>query len=274
MMTPALIVDPAKCTKCGLCVKVCPIMLIAVGESGFPEMDPHRAPQCLECGQCALFCPAKANSLTFLRNEEMTDAASLKLPSKDEALNLLKTRRSTLRYKKEPVPKAVVDEIFGAVRMAPTAENSQKVRWVLSDDPKKTDEIRNLMLCWLRGEIFKDPVSQLALFGAQIIARAKQGEDILLRGAPQVALAVVPGDYEWPEDGAVALTYFELAAHGCGVGVCWGGFLTIAVRKFPELREFLGIKEDERICGAQMFGWPAAKPARQFPPRKLDITRV
>ena len=58
------------------------------------------------------------------------------------------------------------------------------------------------------------------------------------------------------------------------VGVCWGGFLTIAVRKFPELREFLGIKEDERVCGAQMFGWPAVRPARQFPPRKLDITRV
>ena len=85
---------------------------------------------------------------------------------------------------------------------------------------------------------------------------------------------VLPKDYEWQEDGAIALTYFELAAQACGVGACWGGFLTMAVRNFPELREFLGIKEDERVCGAQMFGWPAAKPVRLFPHRKLDVTRV
>jgi nitroreductase/NAD-dependent dihydropyrimidine dehydrogenase PreA subunit len=273
-MTPALIVDPSKCTKCGLCVKLCPASLLMFGDSGFPEMDAHRAPQCLECGHCAIFCPTKANSLTFLKDEELVPCSSLKTPSQEEGLNLLRTRRSIRRYKKETVPRETLDEIFSAVRMAPTACNYQKVRWVLSDDPKKTDEIRNLVLCWLRGEIFKDPVSELALAGAQMIARARQGEDLVLRGAPQVILAVLPKDYEWQEDGAIALTYFELAAQACGVGACWGGFLTMAVRNFPELREFLGIKEDERVCGAQMFGWPAARPVRLFPHRKLNVTRV
>ena len=51
-------------------------------------------------------------------------------------------------------------------------------------DPEKTKEITNLILCWLREEIFKDPTSQIAIIGASMIAKAKAGEDGLLRGAP------------------------------------------------------------------------------------------
>jgi len=101
-----------------------------------------------------------------------------------------------------------------------------------------------------------------------MIAKAKSGEDALLRGAPHVAVAVVPKDHRWPEDGAIALTYLELAAHGLGIGCCWGGYLTTAIRNFAPLREYLGIGEDEHICGAQMMGWPQILPLRQYPPRR------
>jgi nitroreductase len=135
-------------------------------------------------------------------------------------------------------------------------------------DPEKTKEITNLILCWLREEIFKDPTSQIAIIGASMIAKAKAGEDGLLRGAPHAVIAVVPKDHMWPEDASIALTYLELAAHAIGVGACWGGFLTSAVRNFKGLREYLGIGEDEHVCGAQMIGYPAIKPTRQFPPRR------
>ena len=125
----------------------------------------------------------------------------------------------------------------------------------------------------MREEIFKDPTSQLALLGAHMIAKAKEGTDGLLRGAPNAAIAVVPKSHRWPEDGTIALTYLELAAHSMGVGACWGGFLTMAVRNFAGLREFLEIAEDEHVCGAQMLGYPEIKPTRQFPPREdVNIT--
>ncbi len=270
---PAMIVDPSKCTKCGVCLKACPSGIVSFGDTGLPEMDVRLASNCIECGHCALFCPASANSLSFLSAEKMVPANTLEMPSERAALNLIKTRRSIRRFKDESVPKDVIAEIFEAVRMAPTASNSQPVRWIVAHDSSLTKEIVNLILCWMREEIFKNPTSPVALLGAHMIAKAREGEDGLLRGAPHAAIAVVPKSYRWPEDGSIALTYFELAAHGMGVGACWGGFLTMAVRKFAPLREFLGIGEDEHICGAQMFGYPALEPVRQFPTRKApDIT--
>ena len=265
---PSMTVDPSKCTKCGTCVKVCPAGIVKVGDTGLPEMDVRLAGRCIECGHCALFCPESANCLSFLKNDEMVASADLGMPSASEALNFLKTRRSIRRFKSEPLPQDVFDRIFEAVKNAPTASNRQPVRWIVSSDPEKTVKITNLILCWMREEIFKDPTSQIAIIGAAMIAKAKAGEYGLLRGAPHAVIAVVPKDHMWPEDASIALTYLELAAHAMVVGACWGGFLTAAVRNFKGLREYLGIGEDEHVCGAQMIGYPLIKPVRQFPPRK------
>lgn len=269
----SLIVDPAKCTRCGICSRICPVGIIRFGESGFPEMNSGMVQHCVKCGHCAMFCPECANSLSFLKNEELIKVSTLLVPSTEEAMNFLKTRRSIRRFLKEPVSRKVLTEIFDTVKMAPTACNDQPVRWIISEDPEKTKEITNLILCWMRGEIFKDPTSPFSLIAASMIAKAKSGEDGLLRGAPHAAVAVVPISHRWPEDGAIALTYLELASHAMGVGACWGGFLTAAVRSFRGLQEFLGILPNEHICGAQMMGYPEIKPVRQFPWRKeSDIT--
>lgn len=264
----SMTVDPAKCTRCGICVKVCPAGIVKFGESGLPEMDVRASANCIECGHCALFCPENANFLSFLKNEEMRAASVLKMPSAEEAINFIKTRRSIRSFKITPISPEVFDHIFDTVKFAPTASNRQPVRWIVSADPEKTKEITNLILCWMREEIFKDPTSRISLIGASMIAKAKAGEDALLRGAPHVAVAVVPKDHMWPEDASIALTYLELAAHAHGVGACWGGFLTAAIRNFEGLRDYLGISPDEHVCGAQMLGYPLLRPARQYPTRK------
>ena len=270
---PTLIVDPLKCTKCGICISVCPCGIIGFGETALPEIDARKAGSCVGCGHCTLFCPSSADSLSSLNPAELICASELEMPSESAAQNFLKTRRSVRRYKQEPLSKEVLTRIFDTVKMAPTACNDQPVRWIVSRDAQKTKQIVNLIICWMREEIFKDPTSQLALLGAHMIAKAKEGTDGLLRGAPNAAIAVVPKSHRWPEDGTIALTYLELAAHSMGVGACWGGFLTMAVRNFAGLREFLEIAEDEHVCGAQMLGYPEIKPTRQFPPREdVNIT--
>ena len=271
----SMTVDPAKCTRCGICVKVCPAGIVKFGESGLPEMDVRASANCIECGHCALFCPENANFLSFLKNEEMRAASVLKMPSAEEAINFIKTRRSIRSFKITPISPEVFDQIFDTVKFAPTASNRQPVRWIVSADPEKTKEITNLILCWMREEIFKDPTSRISFIGASMIAKAKAGEDALLRGAPHVAVAVVSKDHMWPEDASIALTYLELAAHAHGVGACWGGFLTAAIRNFEGLRECLGISSAEHVCGAQMLGYPQLSPKRQFPTRKpLNISWI
>lgn len=259
--------DPLKCTKCGICVKVCPSQLISIGEGGFPEMPRSLGGHCIECGHCELFCPSGAAHISCVKSAELVNSESIKLPSAEEALNFLRTRRSIRNFKEEAVPEDVVRRILDTVKSAPSACNAQTVRWIVSGSREKTHDITKLALEWLRGEIFKDPTSRLGILGVAIMAQAKQGRDVLLRAAPQAAIAVVPKDYGWPEDGSIALTYFELAAHALGVGACWGGFLTMAVRSYPELRKYLGINDSEHICGAQLFGWPSLTPVSQFAPR-------
>ena len=54
--------DKDKCLKCGLCVNICPMKAITMGEDGYCVMDNA----CVRCGQCVKVCPApeKARVLT------------------------------------------------------------------------------------------------------------------------------------------------------------------------------------------------------------------
>lgn len=49
-------VDLKKCTKCGVCVEVCPIGTIGMDERGPTAVSP----QCLACGHCVAICPSAA----------------------------------------------------------------------------------------------------------------------------------------------------------------------------------------------------------------------
>ena len=232
-------VNMEKCVKCGVCIKACPAGIVQWSDFGYPAVEEKRAGRCIGCGQCVMMCPSCADELSFMKDAQTVRAAELKLPSEEEALNLIMSRRSVRMFKDETIPRETFEKLFNVVRQAPTAVNSQNVRWIVTLDPAKTKEVTNLILCWFREEIFKNPTSRAALLGAGMIAKAKEGEDRLLK-------TVFPG----------------------GIGCCWGGYLTTAIRSFKGLREYLGIGEDEHVCGAQMMGYAALKPARLFAPRR------
>jgi nitroreductase len=95
-----------------------------------------------------------------------------------------------------------------------------------------------------------------------------KGNDVIFRGAPQLAVTFVDKSSVFPEDAAIALTYFELAAHANGVGCCWGGIATMAARASEAVRDAMKAREDELVVGAQMFGYPDIDCSRILPPRK------
>jgi len=64
---PQVILDPARCKGCGLCIAACPQSVLAAGERAnqqgyfYPRVV---APQlCLGCGLCAVACPDVALTL-------------------------------------------------------------------------------------------------------------------------------------------------------------------------------------------------------------------
>lgn len=261
-------VDDLKCIRCGICAELCPVGIISREEDKVPAVGYSEAARCIQCGQCVIYCPTRANRLAFQDEDEVMRVSELEMPGTEAGLNLLRTRRSVRRFKPDAVSERDFAKLFDTVRMAPSSSNSQPVRWIVTQNYEKTREVQELVLDWLREVVEKDRASRMGMVGAHAISLAAQGKDMILRGAPNLVIAVTQKDVGMPEDGVIALTYVELAAHAMGLGCCWGGFLTVAARLYGPLREYLGISDDEHFCGAQMIGYPELLPTRQFPPRK------
>jgi Pyruvate/2-oxoacid:ferredoxin oxidoreductase delta subunit/flavodoxin len=51
-------INKEKCSKCGICIKLCPVGNITMTEDGYPE----RGSDCEYCLRCVSFCPKKAIS--------------------------------------------------------------------------------------------------------------------------------------------------------------------------------------------------------------------
>jgi len=49
-------IDQTRCTKCGLCAKLCPVKNITIEEGAFPK----KGDRCYSCMRCVAFCPANA----------------------------------------------------------------------------------------------------------------------------------------------------------------------------------------------------------------------
>lgn len=263
------------CTRCGLCSEVCPARIIDLDEQRRPFIAPEKASFCIRCGQCVAFCPVSCNRLGFQDDEPLPAVEAELMPSAESAETLLRSRRSIRRFKKKGLSRKQLERLLETVRYAPTAQNRQELRWVVVEKKEETDRIERVVVDFFRAAAEApgtNPAEAKRLRG--IVRRSDAGIPIVLRGAPQLAVAVVPGGSAYGiSDGAIALTYLELAAHALGAGCCWAGFLTSACKASPEVKKSLGVWEDEVVAGAQMLGYPDQGRSRRLPPRKpLDVT--
>jgi Pyruvate/2-oxoacid:ferredoxin oxidoreductase delta subunit len=68
LATPRPVIDPVRCTRCGTCVKVCPVSPRAVDFRNGKEAPPsYDYDACIRCYCCQEMCPDKAISVTTPR---------------------------------------------------------------------------------------------------------------------------------------------------------------------------------------------------------------
>ena len=68
-----IIVDENSCTRCGICVKICPSGIIGpVDEDHLPQVQDEYASHCMYCGHCEAFCPSRALTLNFRPEEKVS----------------------------------------------------------------------------------------------------------------------------------------------------------------------------------------------------------
>ncbi|MBP1726936.1 MAG: nitroreductase [Deltaproteobacteria bacterium] len=240
-------VEQEKCKRDGICATICPLELILQEGEGFPEPTGDADELCISCGHCVAVCPTGALSLSGLPVRDCLPMQDDLRVSAEAVEQFLKVRRSVRVFKEEPVAREVLERVIDSTRWAPSAINIQPVRWLVIERPVDVRTLAGLIAEWMRKETL----------APRYIAAWDRGKDVVLRGAPHLVAACGPTENFWgPVDCAIAVTYLELAAQAHGLGTCWSGLLTRAATSYAPIAEFLGLKEDQRINGALMIGYP------------------
>lgn len=250
-------IDEQLCDREGACIDSCPHSLLLPGRDGLPVEREDAANVCIRCGQCVSVCAKRALTNHLLEGKEFMDKSALGQAA-DPLVFAMKTRRSVRAYQQRAVDKAVFNALFEVVRFSPTANNSQKLWWIVTLEPEATRNLAGLALDWLRHTYYADGLD-----------KPWEGDpDPVLRGAPHLLLCCAPEDYYWAAtDSAIAVTHLELLAASRGLGTCWAGIFMRAAAAWQPLMESLALPPGQKAFGAVMLGYPRHKFGL-VPPRK------
>lgn len=249
-------ISESACTRCGLCVEVCPARIIEQPANSYPKPVTDAQNRCISCGHCVAVCPHDALSLENMPVEKCPPVNNELLVSPERLEHIFRARRSIRAFKDAPVDREELSKLIEIARYAPTGSNSQQVKWIVVYENENVNKISRMVANYFRSEIHKDPMSPGADRLQTILSIYDTGYDYICRGAPHLVLAYAP-DTRGPGDSIIAATYLELAAFSAGLGPCWGGFIMAAGRnKWPELQDFLDLPAGHTLFAAMMIGHP------------------
>ena len=176
-----------------------------------------------------------------------------------DALQAIFTRRSTRHYLPEPVEQEKLDMIIEAARRAPSGGNSRTNHFFVIRDRGTLQKLISLTeKAFAAMEITEDTYISLK----HSIAASKKGGYIFCYDAPVLIVAANRKDYgNNMADCACAIENMMIAANALDLGSCWINQLRW-LNEDPDLlaamRE-LGMKEDERVYGSVIIGYPATE---------------
>jgi nitroreductase len=161
-----------------------------------------------------------------------------------ELMEAICGRRSIRKFKKEPVPDAMIRKVIEAAAWAPSACNLQGWKFIVVDDPKIREELSKLDVAYF------------------------------LKSAPQGIMVLYDNrtdnlEYmDHVQSAAASIQNMLLAAHTMGIGTCWVCHLP---RK-EELRRLFGVPHyyDPVAYVALGFYDSAPSPVR----RKQDLDNI
>lgn len=259
-------IDGTRCARDGLCIKECPARILGPGADGVPVVRPEAVNGCLECGHCQAVCPRDALTLRGAAPADLP--AAMPGPVEWELMKgIIRSRRSIRHFKPTPVAPGTLDSLLDVTRWAPTGCNSQLVRWLLVERPETMKALSGAVADWARG------VRQLSFLASTWDA----GYDVILRGAPNLAIAYAGDGYGGvAADCVIAATTLELAASSQGIGACWAGYFMAACEAgYGPLLDLLGLPASEgKVYAALMLGHPLYSFHRVPERRPLRMKRL
>lgn len=269
------LVDEKKCVNCGLCSSECPVLIIS-NKTDFPTIKEGKEDNCLKCQHCLAVCPEAAISI-WGKNPEDSISASSPIPKSEELENLMQTRRSIRKFKKEELDKELIKRIASIALHAPTAQNDNVVQFTIVDNKDEMAKLRDLVYRTIQTKSDNDamPKRYAYLSNFAKVWHEKQ-IDVIFRNAPHLVIASAPKDSTLPKiDSSIALTYFDLLANTYGIGTLWDGFAKYVFEDIaPELKEQIGIDKNHEVAMVLLFGKAAVKYARSIQNTNSNIKKV
>lgn len=258
------VVDEAKCTRCGQCVRDCVAKIITRSGSETPRIRPEDEDGCIKCQHCLAVCPEAAVSIFGLRPADSQPLTEDSFPALDKMLTLVRGRRSVRQYRDENVDKGLLRKLLEALGNAPTGVNRGALTFSVIDDREAMRRFRAKTYDMIAEAIASGRVPGHHSGFLQEVASAwrEKAEDTLFRGAPHLLVVSAGPDAVCPqEDVTLALAYFELMAQCAGLGTVWCGLAKWAMEAVPALKAAVGIPPDSNYY-VMLFGLPAVRYAR------------
>ena len=276
----AVTIDTERCKKDGLCAMICPKGIFVQREKlTIPELMDEEA--CIACGQCVAICRQSAISHSEFPATTLRAISFEQMPSPEQVLMLLKTRRSIRAFRDKPLANDTIERIIDGARFAPSGHNSQSTEFLVVQDRDLLNQVSATVIEYLKFEIkrFENPFFRtLALAGdresaesglheipgfKRMIQKYESGTDPILNGAPVLLAFHAHRTVGFADVNAqLALQNASLVAHALGIGHFYTGWVLAPCRapmarawnrRIPNL---LGIPTDNNLYGALALGYP------------------
>ena len=188
-----------------------------------------------------------------------------------DALEAILTRRSTRNYKPDPVEQEKLDRILEAGRQAPSGGNNQTSHFFVIRNREVLDRLVVMVeKAFAAMEVTEDMYASMK----RAVTASKKGGYVFRYNAPVLIAVANRKDYgNNMADCACAIENMMVAANALDLGSCWINQLKW-LNEEPEITAYLrgfGLKEDERVYGAVIVGYPATETG--LPNRSLMTLR-
>ncbi len=287
-MNISIAIDQETCIKCGKCVRICPANIFTQ-ESTAGEVGLQHIQTCIKCGHCVGVCPTFSVLHSLFPAEKVHPINREVLPTPEQTMLLIKSRRSNRAFSKKPIPEDMLEQILEAAHRAPTASNMQQVDFTLVTDQQTVQKVIDLTLSIflelakrLENPILKPFLKKLipdaykALKYVQMMKDEREkGNDPILRKATTLLLIHTPKDSRFGfADANLAYQNASLMAESLGVSQFYTGFLCTALKqdKKGRIPELLGIKGT--VHAGMGLGMPSFKFENYVDKKDIRVNRI
>jgi len=275
-----------KCSNCGLCLRDC---VTGVWRMADGKPEPVAPDLCNRCSHCIAVCPRDAIIHDGLDAAQAvrTRRADLK---PDAYRDIVLSRRSIRQFREKPVPREIIEKIINCARYAPTASNDQDVGYIVITDKKIIGKAAGSLFGFLdrlyvktQKGILKYIITRTGLAENRYLKvmeyarqqNAETGRDFMLYGAPVLMLLHTPKRSRFGTDNcAIAATTIINYAHALGLGTCYIGFMTLALRYSRKMRQHFHVPRDRRVHASLVMGYPAYYHARTASRKKVNVSWI